>query len=189
MKAGWLLAGSLAVFAGAAISTARPADSPVIVPRYTDDGRLVLPADYREWIFLSSGLGMSYRDASGDQFTNVFVTPAAYREFLASGKWPEKTMFVVEEREAASKGSINKGGHYQSELAGIGVEVKDAARFPEVWAYFTFGPHSQTARANPKSVCWQCHEEHAAVEHSFVQFYPTLEPIARKFLTYRESAR
>ena len=26
-------------------------------PRYTGDGQLMLPSDYREWVFLSSGLG------------------------------------------------------------------------------------------------------------------------------------
>jgi len=26
----------------------------------------------------------------------------------------------------------------------------------------------------------QCHEDHAAVEHTFVQFYPTLKQVAKK---------
>jgi hypothetical protein len=39
-------------------------------------------------------------------------------------------------------------------------------------------------KGNP---CWSCHEEHAAVEHTFVQFYPTLKPVAKKFGTYNES--
>lgn len=34
--------------------------------------------------------------------------------------------------------------------------------------------------------CFQCHEDHAAVEHSFVQFYPTLKPIAMSFGTDRD---
>ena len=29
-------------------------------PQFTKDNRLTRPADYREWIFLSSGLGMTY---------------------------------------------------------------------------------------------------------------------------------
>ncbi|MFZ0286516.1 MAG: cytochrome P460, partial [Terriglobales bacterium] len=29
-------------------------------PTYTADGRLMFPANYREWIFLSSGVDMSY---------------------------------------------------------------------------------------------------------------------------------
>ena len=98
-------------------------------------------------------------------------------------------MFVVEERGATSKGSINKVGHYQTtELMGIGVEVKDETHFPDKWAYFNFDEDAKSASANPKAGCWQCHEDHAAVEHVFVQFYPTLKPVAKKFGTYREAA-
>ena len=94
---------------------------------------------------------------------------------------------MVEERGSESKGSINKFGHFQTNLMGIGVEVKDETHFPEKWAYFNFGEDTKTAAANPKPACWQCHEDHAAVEHSFVQFYPTLKPVAQKFGTYKQS--
>lgn len=158
-------------------------------PQYTGDNQLLRPVDYREWIFLSSGLGMSYSAQAGhEMFTNVFVPQWGYQEFLKSGKWPDKTMFVVEDRASNSKDSINKLGHYQTDWMGIGVEVKDEARFPEKWAYFNFDEDTKSASANPKAGCWSCHDEHAAVEHVFVQFYPTLKPVARKFGTYRESA-
>jgi hypothetical protein len=158
-------------------------------PRYSE-GKLIRPDDYREWIFLSSGLGMNYNPSPGshEMFTNVFVPQWAYRQFLASGKWPDKTMFVVEDREPQSKGSINKTGHFQTDLMGIGVEVKDETRLPEKWAYFTFAGATKTAEARPKAACWQCHEDHAAVEHTFVQFYPTLKEVAKKFGTYRLAA-
>jgi len=175
----------------AVVLVAAPDPSSPDRPQYTSDNKLVRPADYREWIFLSSGLGMNYNLQAGghEMFTNVFVPQWAYQEFMKSGKWPDKTIFVVEERGATSKGSINKTGHYQTtELMGIGVEVKDETRFSDKWAYFNFDEESKTAEANPKNACWNCHEQHAAVEHSFVQFYPTLKPIARKFGTYKESA-
>jgi hypothetical protein len=158
-------------------------------PQYTQDNQLLRPENYREWIYLSSGLGMNYSPMATDHqmFTNVFVPQWAYAEFLTSGKWPDQTIFVVEERGQETKGSIVKGGYYQSDLMGIGVEVKDA-RFPDKWAYFNFDESSKSAPANPKDACWQCHENHAAVEHSFVQFYPTLKPVARKFGTYKLAA-
>jgi Cytochrome P460 len=154
-------------------------------PQYTGD-KLVRPEGYREWIYLSSGLGMNYNATTGgtELFTNVFVPQWAYRRFLSSGKWPDKTMFVLEERTAESKGSINKTGHFQTDLRGLAVEVKDETRFPEKWAYFGFSGDTETAAANPKQQCWQCHSDHAAVDHTFVQFYPTLKPFAQKFGTY-----
>ena len=33
-------------------------------PQFTADGQLVRPADYREWIYLSSGLGMNYNESN-----------------------------------------------------------------------------------------------------------------------------
>jgi len=74
-----------------------------IEPRYTADGQLTRPENYREWIYLSSGLGMSYgpnasTNPENPNFDNVFVTPAAYKSFQATGTWPDKTMFVLEVR-------------------------------------------------------------------------------------------
>ena len=155
--------------------------------RFAGD-QLVRPEGYREWIYVSSGFGMNYSPAPGshEMFTNVFVPKWAYESFAASGKWPDHTWFVLEEREQQSKGSINKTGHFQTDLMGLAVEVKDEKRFPDKWAYFAFGPDAKTASANPKENCWACHDANAAVEHSFAQFYPTLKPIAQKFGTYHE---
>jgi hypothetical protein len=172
-----------------AVLHARPQDSNNPMPRYSGQN-LIRPENYREWIFLSSGLGMDYNAAVGgpERFTNVFVPQWSYRQFLATGKWPDKSIFVVEDRGSQSKGSINKTGHFQTDFAGMGVEVKDESRFPDKWAYFNFGPDTKTAGANPKAACWQCHDDHAAVEHTFVQFYPTLKEVAKKFGTYRAAA-
>jgi hypothetical protein len=174
---------------GATETRSAATDDDSAKPQYSGD-KLVRPEGYREWIYLSSGLGMNYSPAPGshEMFTNVFVPRWAYRQFVASGKWPDQTWFVVEDRDQQSKGSINKTGHFQTDLMGLGVEVKDEKRFPDKWAYFAFGDDDKTSAAAPKAACWQCHEDNAAVEHSFVQFYPTLKPIAQKFGTYRQQA-
>jgi hypothetical protein len=150
---------------------------------YTGDGRLARPQHYREWVFLTSGFDMSY--AGGLQrghhmFDNVFVNPEAYRVFVASGTWPDKTVLVIENRGAESKGSINRSGNFQGpKVMGLEVHVKDEARFPGKWAFFEFGD-DRPAEMTPKSAaCYSCHEAHGAVDTTFVQFYPTLLPIAR----------
>jgi hypothetical protein len=156
-------------------------------PRYNPDGQLVLPSDYREWVFLSSGLGMTYDspNAPGMQmkpsFTNVFADPAAYRSFVANGKWPDKTMLLLEVRASASKGSINQAGSYQSDVLAIESEVKDATKFPgNGWAFFAFGK-SNSGKMLPRTQdCYACHLEHGAVDNTFVQFYPVLLGIAKQ---------
>ena len=74
----------------------------------------------------------------GSNFDNVFVHREAYRAFLKTGAWPDKTIFALEIRSSASRGSINKGGHYQESAVGLEVEVKDESRFPNKWAFFDF---------------------------------------------------
>ena len=160
------------------------------VPQYDAKGNILRPSDYRDWEFLSAGYGMNYSPAPGshEMFTNVFVQRWAYKSFLESGKWPEQTMFVIDERDAQSKGSINKTGHFQTDLMGLAVEVKDSAHNPEKWAYYGFGADDKTAGAMPKgNACYSCHDAHGAVEHTFVQFYPTVKTVAKKFGTYNEA--
>ena len=162
-------------------------------PRFTAQGRLQRPANYREWIWLSSGLGMSYNPASsgrgGDPpFDNVFVTPAAYRAFLQTGTWPDQTVFVLEVRASQSNGSINRQGHYQGDRVAMEVEVKDQRRFPGKWAFFAFEGASDSAAQIPQSAaCYSCHARNGAVDNTFVQFYPTLLEIARQKGTFRPS--
>jgi len=157
-------------------------------PQYTNGDELVRPQDYREWVFVSSGFRLSNNasPAEGATFKNVFVNPPDYKQFLTTGNWQDKTVLVEEKRTSSNKGSLNKTSQFQTELVGISVKVKDAARFPDKWAYFSFDASAQTAHANPKTACWQCHHDQAAVDSTYVQFYPTLKPVAQKFGTFHE---
>ena len=161
-------------------------------PEFTADGQLKRPTNYREWIYLSSGLGMIYGPAAtanpNPSFDNVFVEPAAYRAFLATGKWPDKSMFVLEIRRAKTEGSINKGGNFQGDVAATEVSVKDTARFPDGWGYFDFPRNATTARVlGAAAGCNSCHNPNGAVENTFVQFYPTLLEVAREKGTLKPS--
>jgi cytochrome P460 len=152
-------------------------------PEYTSDAQLKFPEGYRKWVYLTTGFDMSYNPAMNmghHMFDNVFVNPDAYDVFLRTGTWPDKTMLVLEVRKSEDKGSINKQGSYQgTELMGVEVHVKDEARFPGKWAFFGFD-EGKTAKMIPTDMsCYSCHAEHAAVDTTFVQFYPTLLPIAQ----------
>jgi hypothetical protein len=154
-------------------------------PTYTEDGRLLFPANYREWVYLTSGIDMSYSpNAMGmdhSMFDNVFVNPDAYKAFLQTGTWPDKTMLVLEVRVAGSNASINKSGHYQtSDTMGREVHVKDESRFAGRWAFFGFETDSPSKQVPKEASCYSCHEQHAAVDTTFVQFYPTLIELAKK---------
>jgi hypothetical protein len=151
-----------ALLCGLALSTTpRAQPGAANAPAYTADGRLQFPAAYRKWVYLSAGFDMSYLPSPVrpvSTFGNVFVNPEAYDAFIENGTWPDKTVLVLEVRRAEPNASINR-------FAG--------------WAFFAF-PDEMPAAMIPRTAnCYSCHEEHAAVDTTFVQFYPTLLAIAR----------
>ena len=166
---------ALPVSAAAQAQTASPA-------AFTDDGKLVFPKDYRTWVYLSSGLGMAYTEGGGGAnpaFDNVFVDPAAYAAFQKTGTWPDKTVFALEVRGAEAHASIDQAGRSQgTAIRGFEVHVKDTTRFTSGWAFVRFSGMQPTPPLPQTSSCNVCHEQHGAVDTTFVQFYPTLMPLA-----------
>jgi hypothetical protein len=163
----------------------KPAPNNSTAPVYAADGRLVFPTNYREWIYLTTGMDMDYNPdpamADHSMFDNVFVNPEAYKAFAATGTWPDKTMLVLEGRMAANKGSINKKGHFQTtDVMMRSVHVKDESRFPGKWAFFGYDEGKPSKQIPKEAVCYSCHEQHGAVDTTFVQFYPTLLEVAKK---------
>lgn len=161
--------------------------------KYDADGKLVRPENYRDWVFLGSGLGMTYGPAAvmseRPMFDTVFVSPESWKSFKASGKWPDQTVFILEIRASSSHGSINKAGYFPTDVVGIEAAVKDAKRFEGGWGYFDFpntapGEHVDSAKVLPKTAsCYACHQTNGAVENTFVQFYPQALEIAERFNT------
>jgi hypothetical protein len=186
LRIGLLLSISLALLIlGSGLPPANPANPAAAnLPEYTADGQMKFPANYREWVYLSTGIDMNYRPNAGmnhSMFDNVFVNPESYKYFVANGTWPDKTILVLEVRGAETKSAINKAGHYQTtEVMGREVHVKDESRFPGKWAFFGFDD-APTAKMFPTEMeCYSCHAQHTAVDTTFVQFYPTLIEIAKK---------
>jgi len=175
-----LLLGAMSVFLFLGFRQAVPA---IEKPEYTANSQLRFPEHYREWVFLSAGFDMSYSQTMQTDrhvFDNVFASPEAYQSFMKTGTWPDKTMLVLESRRADSKGSINKAGNYQnSEVTGLSVHLTDEARFPGKWAFFTFDAAKNSRLQPPSADCYSCHAASGAVDTTFVQFYPTLLPIAK----------
>jgi hypothetical protein len=181
----------LNVIAGAAVALVLlggAGELDVSAPQYDASGKMILPADYREWVFLSSGLDMSYSEGSAapdhHMFNNVFVPRTAYDAFLKTGVWPDKTVLLLEGRVGAGNVSIAKRGLVQTgEIMGIEAHVKDTARFKGGWAFFGFDGDKPAEMIPTTASCYSCHQQHAAADTTFVQFYPTLLPVATKLGT------
>ena len=156
-------------------------------PRFEDGNQLVRPEGYREWMFVGSNLNMGYSEGPApaeSRFHNIYIQPEAYREYAATGKFPDKTVVVMEVIAAGTNASINKKGQFEDRPIGIEVSLKDEKRFSGKWAYFNFigggGKALAQAKAFPKEACWNCHNQHAAADNVFVQFYPVLREARTK---------
>lgn len=189
----FFLLGALLVPLASDGAAKKPAAAKVDGPAYTPDGQFQRPERYREWVFLTSGVDMSYspkaQASTHPVFDNVFVNPSSYRAFLATGTWPDKTVLVLENRNSESGQSINTRGHTQSvAVTGLEVHVKDAT-LPGGWGFFVLGDAATAKLKERTAACYTCHEAHGAVDTTFVQFYPTLLPLAQEKATLSEVYR
>jgi len=190
--------GMLAVcIATASVLAAGPSAPPagMAQPQYDADGKLIRPEGYRTWVFVGSSLGLSYSKPSDDDtgpgmFHHIYIQPEAYKHYVDTGTFPEKTMLVMENYSAGNKQENttaeltrdkeefqNLNGHFEDQRMGVEVALKDTEHFEDSWAYFNFSTRAgllPAAKAFPKAMCWDCHNSHAAVDNVFVQFYPVL---------------
>jgi hypothetical protein len=164
-------------------------DSPSMpLPQFDASGALVRPINFEHWTFVGSNIGMTYSDdhpQGPGEFHNVYTQPEAFDTYRSTGKFPEKTTFLLVVYEPAQKASINKGGYFEGEMTGFAVSVKDSSRFKEGWAYFSFGEGGDlatTAKALPAPMCFSCHDQHADDDHVFVQFHTILRSARHKSL-------
>jgi len=171
----------------------QPPQPPSDAPAYTAAGDLKFPAGYPEWVFLGTGIDMSYSASatatSDSMFNSVFVNPSAYRAFKQTGHWPEGTIMVLENRGAASDASINKRGKTESsDIMGIEIHLRDSTHLKGGWGFYAFDDpppgqtrdHMTAKLIDRPASCYTCHEAHGAVDTTFTQFYPAALTIARQ---------
>lgn len=160
--------------------------------KFEPTGAVSMPQNWRQWVYVGSPLtpnALNGGEAAFPEFHNVYVEPAAYEHFMETGEWAEgtqiaKELVTVRQNDNAENGStaeVSGVGYFQGEFAGLELTVKDSERFsaePGGWAYFSFGhkspPYNATAEAFPTEACASCHEQNAATDLVFTQFYPVL---------------
>ena len=68
-------------------------------PKYTADGKLMLPTGYRKWVFIGAPLtpnGLNGGKAGFPEFHNVYVEDANLTYYQKNGTFPECTVIVME---------------------------------------------------------------------------------------------
>ncbi len=91
---------------------------------------LLLPANYRSWVKLSSSTPGLPGHRHKHVASKVFVEPAAFDHFTKTGEWPNHTVIVLE----ISSGPASTNA--KSDVKGLEAAVKNDARFPDPWSYY-----------------------------------------------------
>lgn len=177
---GGLVAAALVVSVGfmtEATLSASAHDNSSWGPEWTADGKLKLPKDFHEWVFLGSPLtpnALNGGHAGFPEFHNVYVRPEPLRIYQETGEWPEGTIMLKELQltipgtyEDGSRDEPSGRGFFPGKLNGIDISVKDSKRFKDTngWGFYNFGhkapPYPETAELAPVEACAGCHMENA----------------------------
>jgi len=153
------------------------------LPEYDAENSLLLPANYRKWIFVGSSLGLRYSAAikspMAETFKHVYVNSIGYQEYRKKGQFPVGTMFLLEIFTEGTKIKPLLQGSFSQAFLALEAAVKSGDRFDDPWTYYSFdgqdGKLLSKARRFTGDRCISCHRQHAATDHVFTQFYPVLK--------------
>jgi hypothetical protein len=166
------------------------------LPQYDAAGNLMLPKNYREWVYVGSPLtpnALNNGHAAFPEYHNVFIEPASYAIYKKTGVFPEGTVIYKEleltlkpeENADGSRTEPSGRGYFPGVAAGAELSVKDTKRFADSggWGYFDFKPNSASAAVKNRSECAYCHigngtdTPHAKRDLVWTQFYPALDAV------------
>ena len=150
-----------------------------------ENGELVRPTGYRSWVYI--GTPVTPHDLNGGkaafpEMHNVYIDPASYKHYTATGKFKEGTILVKELVSVGATSASSGKGYFEGEFIGLEAEVKSKEHFPDEpgnWAIFSFtspedGILKDKAAIIPVAQCVACHQANAADDNVFTQYYPVL---------------
>ncbi|MGF1476525.1 MAG: cytochrome P460 family protein [Geminicoccaceae bacterium] len=163
-------------------------------PTFNEDGSVVTPVGWREWVYVGAPLtpnALNGGEAPFPEYHSVYIEPSAWEHFKETGEFAQGTQIAKElalirdsengNLEDGSTTEVSGRGYFMGEFAGLELAYKDSERFPDApggWVYYSFGhqpePYAASAEAFPAETCNACHEENAATDYVFTQFYPVL---------------
>lgn len=160
------------------------------VARFTLDGELVRPSNYRQWVFVGSPLtpnDMNGGNAAFPEFHHVYIDPESYEHYKWTGDFRDGTVLIKELVGVGTKAAPSGKGYFNGKFLGLEAMVKSKGRFPTTpsnWGFFRFtdeeaaaAGHLGNLRTTAPDVAASCVACHASGEQDrvFTQFYPVLQ--------------
>lgn len=166
-------------------ATTRP-----VPARFTEQGELMRPRDYRTWVFIGAPLtpnDMNNGHAAFPEFHNVYLDPQSYEHYRQTGEFRDGSVIVKELVSVATRSAPSGNGYFEGEFLGLEAMVRDRGRFadePGNWGFFRFtdeeaaargelGNLRTTATVNRTVSCASCHTA-GGQDYVFTQYYPVL---------------
>ena len=157
--------------------------------KFDKRGELLLPSDYRTWVFVGATVTpneMNGGKAAFPEFHTIYIDPVSYNAFKKTGEFPEETVMVKVTQMIGAKKAPSGNGYFMSnDLVLLAAGVKDTKRFGGEragWGFFVFGNPADPqpkSKVFPAAECNNCHRA-AAQEQVFIQYYPVLQHPKRK---------
>lgn len=149
------------------------------------NGELQRPEGYREWVYVGTPVtpnDMNNGKAAFPEFHNVYIDPGSWAYWKNNGEFRDGTILIKELISVGSKAAVSGNGYFQGDFLGLEATIKSKQYFPNEpgnWAYFSFStPDHRSlkskAAAFPTAACNACHENAAAHDFVFTQYYPVL---------------
>jgi hypothetical protein len=162
--------------------------------RFTEDGQLIRPDNWREWIWVAMPVtpnALNGGKAVLPETQAVYIDPTSWEHWKKVGTFRDGTMFAVELTMLVTEGAHEDGstnqltgrGFFQDDFSGLQFAIKDSEQFadePGNWAYFSTRigarerDYPETMAALPTDTCNACHEANGAEDWVFAQLYPVL---------------
>ncbi|MHA1597186.1 MAG: di-heme oxidoredictase family protein [Alphaproteobacteria bacterium] len=153
---------------------------------FAEDGTLVRPADYREWVFLGAKVmanDQNYGETYAPGIHATYMDPGAFAHWKKTGEFRDGTVLVRETAAIGSTEFMSANGYFPGEFDGLQAMVKAPDRFPDTrWGFFAFGKPPYAERVPPalglgETDCAGCHTD-ADTDWVFTRFYPVLNAAA-----------
>ncbi len=157
------------------------------LPEFDAGNALLVPKNYREWVFVGSSLGLGYKPSTASNegaFNHVYINPIGYRVFRETGSFPVGTVLILESVSRGEKTNPALSGSFAKDFIGLEAAVKTGDRFKDPWTYYNFYAEDRQRLSKVKRLttdsCISCHRKHAETDHVFTQFYPVLRAVRPK---------
>lgn len=149
------------------------------------NGKLDRPTGYREWVYVGTPLtpnDLNDGKAAFPEFHNVYIDPDSWAHWKKHGEFRENTILIKELVGVGSKAAVSGLGYFMGDFVGLEATIKSKKLYPNEpgnWAYFSFSTPdhktlNKTAKQFPASACNACHQNSAADDFVFTQYYPIL---------------